>query len=206
MTIERRLAEVFSALFHPLLMPVMMLFVIFNLNTYITFSIPPGVRNLLYAVVLLTTCLIPGFLILWMYRREKIDDLEVSDYQQRRVPYLVTSVFYALTYWLISKTPLPAVIQLMVLGASLSVIITMLINLFWKISAHMVAMGGAVGALIGISFRFMIDIHTVICAFILIAGLLGYSRMKLEAHTQGQVYAGFLAGFFCQSSLLLMHS
>jgi membrane-associated phospholipid phosphatase len=39
--------------------------------------------------------------------------------------------------------------------------------------------------------------------FIFIAGLLGYARIRMNAHRPSQVYAGFLIGFVTQLILLL---
>jgi len=191
-----------SAIFHPLLMPILVLYIIFNLNTYINFSVPPGLRNLLYGLILITTLFLPASIVLWLYRTKKVNDLNINDYQQRRLPYLITALLYFFTYWLVAKTPLPFTIQLLILGSCLAVFITMAVNLFWKISAHMVGIGGAAGAILGVSFRLMIDLHFVFCLIILISGLVAFARMQLGAHSQGQVYVGFLAGFM--SELLVL--
>jgi membrane-associated phospholipid phosphatase len=89
----------------------------------------------------------------------------------------------------------------MILGTTIAAIITLLINLRWKISAHMVGIGGVLGAVIGISERFMQNLNGTIIVLFLVAGMIGYARLKLDAHTSLQVYAGFATGFGC---LLLM--
>jgi len=82
----------------------------------------------------------------------------------------------------------------MVLGAAISIFISWLINFKWKISIHMVGIGGLIGILIGISIRLGADLLIPVLASVLLAGLLGSSRMRLGAHTESQVYAGLMLG------------
>lgn len=82
------------------------------------------------------------------------------------------------------------------LGATLLVVSVLLINLFWKISAHMVAIGGLCGMMIATSYRLQINLHPVLISLFIIAGLIAFSRLKLNAHDPSQVYFGFLLGAF----------
>jgi len=36
----------------------------------------------------------------------------------------------------------------------------------------------------------------LIAVTILVSGLIGFARLKLQAHTPAQIYAGFILGFF----------
>jgi membrane-associated phospholipid phosphatase len=46
-----------------------------------------------------------------------------------------------------------------------------------------------------LGFRYQIVFIQVVIPLILIAGVVGYARLKLEAHSQSQVYLGFVTGF-----------
>ena len=124
--------------------------------------------------------------------------------EERRIPYLITALFFFLTFYLLRQVRLPSLIPLLLLGASLAMTITMLVNLRWKISAHMVGIGGVLGAIIGLSLRLFIDYRLLILGLILIAGIIGASRMILNAHNPGEIYAGFVVGISSQLLLFLL--
>ena len=71
------------------------------------------------------------------------------------------------------------------------------INLKWKISSHMAAIGGLAGALVAFAQIFSFNPVWWLCLVILIAGFIGTSRMILRQHTLPQVLAGFFLGIVC---------
>lgn len=79
-------------------------------------------------------------------------------------------------------------------------ILCAIINVWWKISTHTAAIGGVTGALLAFSFLFAFNPVWWLCLTILVAGLLGSSRIILRQHTLPQVLTGYaiglLAGFF----------
>lgn len=58
----------------------------------------------------------------------------------------------------------------------------------------MLGMGGIVGTLIGLILRYQVDALNLVMTLVLVSGLVGYSRLKLNAHTPLQVYIGFVLG------------
>ena len=72
---------------------------------------------------------------------------------------------------------------------------TLFINFFWKISAHTVSMGAALGAFVGLHNVLMVDLLWLIVATILLAGIVGFARLRAGKHTQSQIYWGYMIGF-----------
>ena len=70
-----------------------------------------------------------------------------------------------------------------------------LINIFWKISTHTAAIGGVAGALFIFSEVFRFNPIWWFSLTLIIAGILGTSRMILRQHTLLQVVVGFFVGF-----------
>ena len=85
------------------------------------------------------------------------------------------------------KTPSALMIQ----------IVCALINVWWKISTHTAAIGGVAGALFVFSEVFRFNPTWWFCLVIVLAGMLGTSRMILRQHTLAQVVVGFIIGFAC---------
>ncbi len=74
--------------------------------------------------------------------------------RERLIPFFVTSVLYFFCYYLLKRLGAPQTILKFILLAASTVFILFLLSFKWKISAHMVGIGGLTGALIAVSFTF----------------------------------------------------
>ncbi|MCK5839539.1 MAG: hypothetical protein KAG99_06800, partial [Bacteroidales bacterium] len=89
------------------------------------------------------------------------------------------------------------------LGATLLVLFSLLVNYISKISIHMVALGGLLGTFIGFSSLLHQDIRIYMYLVILVSGITGTARLSLDAHSPAQVYAGFAMGVLVMMGLFL---
>jgi membrane-associated phospholipid phosphatase len=197
-----QLAKLISYLFHPVLMPFIGSLIILNSSSYFSYSLPPEFKRIILGLIFLNTALVPSLISYYMYKKGWITSLHMHQTHERRIPYLLTAVFYMITYFILQKTPLPPMLMLMILGASMAVVICLIVNLVWKISAHMVGIGGLLGAIIGISLRFKSDMFLFIIVLVFISGLVASSRLRLNAHSPMQVFAGFITGFLSEFLLI----
>ena len=123
--------------------------------------------------------------------------------QERKIPYLASAIFYFTESYFLMNADVPVLVKALMFGATLLVVSVLLINFFWKISAHMVGIGGLCGMMLAVSYRLQINLHIVLLLLFLIAGLVAFSRLKLSAHNPAQVYIGFLLGVSVQLILFL---
>ena len=123
--------------------------------------------------------------------------------EERKIPYFAAVIFYFTEFYLLKKADMPQLLLAVMAGVTLLAVIVLLINLFWKISAHMAGIGGLIGILLVISFSRQINLQLILIVLFFIAGLIGFSRLKLSAHNPAQVYLGFLIGVFSQLVLFL---
>ena len=114
--------------------------------------------------------------------------------KERRWPFLLTLIWYYMGIQLLTRIYVPQSFLLLMIGATSIVGVALVITSLWKISIHMLGIGGVIGAIIGISQRFQFDHSILLIALILFAGLIGYSRLKTNSHNFRQVYAGFIVG------------
>jgi len=200
---ENYFPKIISYLFHPLLLPLLGLFLLFNLDEMNLWIPSYEQKYFLYAITFTATFLFPLLSALLLLRFKIISSLEMKTRQERKIPYLISAMFYSVESYFLIKAGMSGIIQMLMLGATLLVVSVLLINLFWKISAHMVGIGGLCGMMIAISFRLQINLHFILIAFFLIAGIVAFSRLKLNAHNPAQVYVGFLLGVSVQLILFL---
>jgi membrane-associated phospholipid phosphatase len=201
-----RHATFLSYLFHPLLIPTYGMYLL-----YLIFSRLYYFRDIqfclhLLSITFIATGLLPALSSLILLRTGFISSLEMKEKQERTGPFLFTVAYYLFAYFLLRNFPAPivmgTVIRLFTLGAAIALLLTTFISLRWKISAHAVAAGGITGALAGLSIFLTSTPPEILYASIFISGLIGYARLRLEAHTPAQVYAGFLLGFGCTFFLI----
>ncbi len=171
-----------------------LLFLFFFQYSFFSLAIPLKIKWLILTMVFITTVLFPLLSIFIMLRRGMINSLNMESRQERIFPFITTAIFYYLTYYLLSRIQISYIFHVLILGSTLLIITTLFINFFWKISIHMVAIGGVLGTFLGLSALAILNIPQFILLLIFISGVIGFSRIKLNAHNPAQVYTGFLTG------------
>jgi len=186
----RSLALVFSYVFHPLWMPLMVFLVGYALDPYVLFN--PKLFWLVTGVLMINT-IAPGLSLLTMMRMGMITSAEIYDRRERVLPFILILFYFALAYGILRYKvgPWEPVVMSMFTALLISIALAFLITFWWKISIHSLSQGGMVGTLVGLSGLHSIGMLPWILLAVLIAALVASSRMVLKAHTPVQTYAGF---------------
>jgi len=201
--IETGIARLISLTMHPMLVTTYALIILLSLQAYFVVAIPSKVKWMMVVLVFILTGLLPMLLALLMARLGIIKSLHLEQREERIWPFIITAIFYYLAFYLLRQLDLSPVFMVFMLGAFVTVVVGLLVTFFWKISVHMIGMGGMVGAFTGLSLKMMIDIPLVIMVLIMLSGLTGFARLKLQAHTPMQVLGGFISGFVIFTFLFL---
>ncbi|MCG8581194.1 MAG: hypothetical protein MI866_14835 [Bacteroidales bacterium] len=187
-------SRVLSTIFHPMLIPTLGLFLIFNIGGHLTY-LPIDHQRLVYLIVFLSTCVLPLTLMPLFMLLGVIKSVYMKERKERIIPTVFTGFFYLLGFFLLNRIPVvPSFIKGFMLATILVIAIALAITFFWKISMHMIGIGGLTGAVLALSIRFGIDAWMIFSFILLISGLLGSSRLYLNAHTPAQVHCGYLLG------------
>ena len=153
--------------------------------------------------VFISTFLFPAILTYILLRTNKISSLHLENREERTIPFLFTMVFYYGSYLMMKSFDIPAIYLSLILASTLMIIIAFLINLKFKISIHTMAIGALAGIVIGISYRFGVNMLLTVFLLFIIGGLVGFSRLALNAHRPAEVYTGYIIGFFFMFSLFI---
>lgn len=199
----RDIPQLFSVVLHPLLMPVFGLFILFNSGTYFSF-LPVEFKRSVFLIVGICTLAMPLIFIPFFLYRKIITNIEMSSSQERIVPLIITAGLYLLAYYLMKNPAVPKALQVFLLGASLCVLANLFITLTWKISAHMIGLGGIVGMIVSLSLILHSNVISYLMLFLILSGLAGTARLLLNSHTPAQVYTGFAVGFAIMFSALFI--
>jgi len=197
-------AKILSTILHPLLVPTYALLLLMNLKTHSILAIPENYRYIIVLIVFFTTFIIPTIVILILLKTGKIKSLQMTSQRERVFPLLIVAIIYYMTYHLLKQASLTGLLTMFMVGSTLLILITLMINYATKISLHMTAWGGLLGTLLGFAIRFHYDLNFVIFAMVLLIGLIATARLKLNAHTPTQIYLGFLLGTIGMGSLFFI--
>ena len=198
MTREKQIiiaARVVSMVFTPFYLPILGLVALFffsYLSQYL-----PSYKFFVLAVVYFFTILLPTFLIHLYRRYQGWSLIELGHKERRIVPYLISILCYYTCLYIMEQMHIPYFMRSIVASALVIQIVYALINVWWKISTHTAAIGGVAGALLIFSELFNFNPMWWFSLVLLVAGILGTSRMILRQHSLAQVVGGFLIGFFC---------
>ncbi|OFY86381.1 MAG: hypothetical protein A3F72_11315 [Bacteroidetes bacterium RIFCSPLOWO2_12_FULL_35_15] len=204
-TNEEKLAKVISYLFHPLLMPTYGFAFIFFTKNYISTFTAPNLKWIILGVTFVFTFFLPSINAIILLKMGRIKSLEMESSTERSVPYISTSFYYLALFYLFYNAQFPSVFKILILGAAISVLLSFIINFWWKISAHTIGIGGLSGAALGIIYRLQIDMQFMLMILLLISGIVAYARLRLKTHTPSQVYSGFALGFFVELLLMIFY-
>lgn len=192
--IGQNIAKFFSAIFQPLLMPFYSLALLAVYTNFYQMYFGQILRFLI--PTLLFTLFIPALFIFVLKKMRYIRDYSLSYAADRTLPYIIfiisnvslTFFFYNshVFYWTLGLIAAPAFIAF----------VGMIINFFWKISAHMLGIGGLVGGVLSVCFNVKASNPMILFAILFVlAGFLGVCRLYLKANSAAQVYVGFIIGF-----------
>jgi len=154
-------------------------------------------------MILLFTCIFPVINIFLLFKLKRIKSITLSQQHERTYPYLTTTLFYFGLFYLLKEINIWNNIKVFVMGGGIIIFMCAIINLKYKISAHMAGIGGLLGLIIASSYLNQFDMMPYYIAIILMAGLVGTSRLILNEHRPSQVYWGFLLGLSTQLILFI---
>ena len=188
------LAKIVSVLFHPLVMPTLGLLIIFQLSLNV-FHLPFEAKRIILTIVGINTLMLPLLIIPMFYRLNIIKTLHMHHHRERVMPLLFTTIPYIFSFYFLNRLPIYSEIPMFMLGASIAVALTLVISIWWKISIHMVGIGGIVGLLFSLYYLYQSNGFSALLIAILFAGIVAWARLYVNAHKPIQVYAGFCLGF-----------
>jgi len=197
-------ARILSVLLHPLWMPTLTIVICFSIDPHLSIMFDTNGLLIIYGMVFAMTAVFPLMSALMMARNGLISKLTMPERRERIPAYIITLLYYGLCYYLLRRTPNHPITLSILFGAVLALLLTLLITLRWKISAHMIGIGGLLGALLAVMVLHEAHAPLMLCAALILAGALGTARLLVSDHTPAQVYAGALLGVFCTFGCALL--
>ena len=178
-------ARIISLMFTPFYLPLIGIGLMF-VFTYMN-ALPWQYKIGVLLLAFLFTILLPTLLIRAYRKMQGWTRIQLGQKERRMVPYLISILCYFLCIEVMKAQHVAFLIHCIVLSALIIQISCVIINMFWKISTHMAAIGGVAGGVLAFTHMFIYNPVWWLCIVFLLAGL--------RQHTLAQVVAGFGVGF-----------
>lgn len=201
----KSISNIISFVLHPMLMVTYGM--IFALSfTYLN-VFPSSVKWMIIGGTFTITAVAPALFIFLVMHYSGHVDLELNDRKERVIPYLIFISSLLICFYFQNQMKLPVWLLALFAGAAFALMIALLINFFWKISAHAIGIGCLLGSVMGISHIHLLNPYWIFMSLFLLAGAVCTARIYLKRHTPFQAYAGACLGFICTftTSLLSYH-
>lgn len=195
-------AKVLSVLFTPFYLPILGLLILF-IFSYLSL-LPLTYKLFLLLMFYMFMVFLPTALIRFYRRYQGWTLIELGSRERRAIPYVISIFSYLLCYYIMAATHVPHFMGSILIAALVIQVACAIINLFIKISTHTAAIGGVTGALLAFSVIFSFNPVWWLCIVLLLAGMVGTSRMILRQHSLRQVVLGYLAGVACSFVSVLL--
>jgi hypothetical protein len=199
-----KLSKFISIILHPIFMPLLALYLSLQSIPSLGFSINPYL-NYIYGVIIGCTILLPLLTIFFLIKTGKVSSLEMSDHKERSLPLFRTVIWMFLGFYMLNNILFYApILKAEIIGAILIILFAAIISKFWKISLHLLGIGGVVGVFIALQIMFG-GVLYLLLIFIVLSGILGVARIDQKAHNHAQIYVGFLLGVSIELVTLLVY-
>jgi hypothetical protein len=196
-------AKVIAIIFHPLLMPVYGMAIIFTAPTLFGY-LPYNVKKLLILIILINNVMLPLSLLPFFIHRNIITSWTISERKERNIPLIVTTVLYCATSFIIFRFPIPVFLKSFIFATAFLSLIVTVINFWWKISLHSVGAGALIGLVLILSLKMLTPLDWYLISAIIAGSFVLSSRLKLNLHNSRQVWIGLFTGFCGLTSFMML--
>ena len=196
--IVRILAKGITYLFHPLFISTYVMGFLIFFHPYAFASFDHRAKVFRFISIFFTDTFLPLFSVFLMWRLRFVQSMLLRTQRDRIIPYITAMIFYFWTWDLYRNwNDVPTALHF-VTGAFFAVCVAFFCNIFFKISMHAVAMGGALMFFVLFGFNDVYASGLYIAVALLLTGLVCSSRLALSAHSGFEVWAGLIAGMVTQ--------
>ena len=200
-----KFSKIISYLLHPILMPIIVLYLGIN-NVDYFYLIFHNYSNNLYVIILTFTMVLPLISSILFVKLGRVESLEMRKKEERRGPLFMSALIMIIGFPIFySIAKLSFHLSSIYISSIILLFFAFLITKRWKISLHMLGIGGATGTFIALNYIFG-GIYYFVILFLFLSGLLAFSRLDQKAHNASQVYIGFVLGCVFQSLFIVNYS
>lgn len=189
----KQITQIISLVFHPIFMPLAGIYILINAGIMET-SFPAEYQRTLYLIVSLFSILLPLSFLPLLYFWKVIKSFEVNHRKERYVPLMFTSASLVFLNIMLGRVFHVTIINAYTFSIAAVSVLILFTNFILKISLHATALGGISGLILFLGLHYHANLFLLLVIFILISGIVGSSRLFLNAHVPKEIFIGYLLG------------
>lgn len=190
---QTRLSRALSWLLHPFVVPLYVLGFMLLTDGFLS-RLPASIKSYLAWIVVLYAAIVPMLSIAFMRGLGLLKNFGLHSQRSRLLPLLVGAISYVLCAITLSDVAVATIIRKFVLAAACCEVLALIVTPFWKISLHLICMGGVTAVFILLSVAGAGQHFWALVATILLSGALASARLHLGAHNPSQIAVGYFGG------------
>ena len=149
-----RISKLISLILHPIFMPLLALYLSLTILPELEITISHNLK-LIYFIIIISTIVLPLISILILITLGRISSLEMMHHKERVLPLLNMALWMLFGYFFLQYILIYAhLLMAEYLGAIIIISLATILSNFWKISLHMLGIGGILGVLIAINILY----------------------------------------------------
>lgn len=193
-------ATIISYLFHPLFLVGLMAWYIIYQHPTAYLGYDDRIKLWRFLIACINGIFFPLVSVLLLRAVGFIKSILLPTQKDRIIPIILTNIFFFWTFLIFKNfEDSPALMKSMTLGVFLASSLTILLNIYLKVSLHAIGVGG----LLGLALLSLYKEPSVISALpltlaLMIAGFVCTSRLIVSNHKPAEIYLGFFSGLICQ--------
>ncbi len=202
---EKHIAKIISVVFHPLLVCMLGLFLMFNSGSSLS-VIQPRVKNITLIISAIFTLVFPLGMMISLYLTKIIKDFHLENNKDRTLPLVVIMIMYLFVFFIVRRIPqLDHAHVSFFLGAVVALVFALVFNTYSTPSIHMLGMGLLTGMLLVIIIFYRAPVQWFFIVAVLASGMTGTARLLTGHHTFGEISAGYITGFLSAATVMLLY-
>lgn len=190
-------AKIISILFHPLFIPVYVgWFLIYVLNLFP--NLDDWRKTLLLIQLFVSYTLLPMATMLLAKALGFVETIYLRTQRDRIIPYIACGVFYFWIWYVFRNQAFSKEIVAFSLAIFTASSLGLILNAYFKISMHALAVGVMVAYIFSLAFATEASFGIYLSVALFITGLVCTARLLNSDHGPFEVYAGLLIGIVAQ--------
>ncbi len=190
---QTRLSRALSWLLHPFVVPLYVLGFMLLTDGFLS-RLPASIKSYLAWIVVLYAAIVPMLSIAFMRGLGLLKNFGLHSQRSRLLPLLVGAISYVLCAITLLDVAVATIIRKFVLAAACCEVLALIVTPFWKISLHLICMGGVTAVFTLLSVAGAGQHFWALVATILLSGALASARLHLGAHNPSQIAVGYFGG------------
>lgn len=188
-------AKFISYLFHPVFIPVYLVYFIVFVHPYLLAGESLQRKREIIGMAFVSFTFFPLVTVLLLKGLNFISSIKLENRQDRIIPLIACAVWYFWIWWVWHNLNfIPHELTLLAISSWITVAVAPFLNVIMKVSLHMIAMGVMLTSMFLMALSSDLEFGLFITLALFLTGLVGTARLIDSDHTPAEIYGGLILG------------